>query len=80
MAGLVPSIEIPDDGDFFGVGRPDRELGAVDTTVPNGVSTKLIVKPKMPSFIEKVDIVVRQKTHRCLITHYEFIYLSLGKH
>ena len=67
VAGFVPAIEIADYGDPLGIGRPDREICTALTGVRYGVSPQLIVKAKMFAFIEKIDIVVRQKTYCRLV-------------
>src|SRR5215467_5001122 len=67
VAGFVPAIEIADYGDPLGIGRPHREIGTPLAAVRYGMSPQLIVKAKMLAFIEKIDIVVRQKTYCGLV-------------
>src|SRR5712692_5681070 len=71
MAGLVPTIEITDYGDPLGVRRPDREIGAAVAAVGQRVSPEFVVKQKMLAFIEKIKIVVRQKTYRRLGDYFQ---------
>src|SRR5215467_16056685 len=67
VAGFVPVIEIADYRDPLGIGRPDCEIGTAITAMRHGVSPQLIVKAKMLAFIEKIEIVVCQKTYCGLV-------------
>jgi hypothetical protein len=66
MARFVPAIEIADDENLLGVGRPYGELGAQRVAVGNDVGAELVVKPKVTAFIKKIDIVVGEQIHSCL--------------
>ena len=66
MAGFVPAIEIADDENLLGVGRPYGELRAHCVAVGNDVGTELVVEPKVTALIKKVDIVVGEQIHSCL--------------
>ena len=59
MSRAIPLVEIPDNGNLLGIGRPH---GKIESRVlpDNGyrVRPQLFVKTKMRSFIEEIQIVV----------------------
>ena len=60
VAAALPAVEIPDDRDGAGVGRPDRKARRGRTRL-RGVGAKLLVGAHVAAFAEMVDVAFRQQ-------------------
>ena len=56
MLRTVPAVEVPDDGDALGVGRPHGEEDPRDTTDGHRMGTELLVQAEMAPLVEQVNV------------------------
>jgi hypothetical protein len=56
-----PAVEVADDRDVVGVGRPDREEGACASINSSSVRAQLVPEPQVAAFIEKMQVMVTQE-------------------
>jgi hypothetical protein len=54
----LPVVEVADDADAFGVGRPDGEVGAVNARRGARVRAELQVQPVVRALVEQVQVVL----------------------
>src|SRR5438552_14777747 len=59
-----PAIEIANDGDFAGVGRPDGEMRAAHAVLLDEMSAKFLVEPMVLAFAQEIAIEVGEKRRR----------------
>src|SRR5690606_5233465 len=59
----VPAVELAHDGDLFGVGRPDGEIGAGDAVDRELVRPEAAVEVEVAALVEEVDVVLGQQRH-----------------
>jgi len=57
----VPAVEVADDADAVGVGRPHREMDAAHAVHFAQVRAKPLVAAEVPPFAEQVEVVVGQQ-------------------
>jgi hypothetical protein len=60
MGTALPAVEIPDDGDRAGMGRPDGEACARHPAHRNGVGAEVAVEAELPTLIEQVEVFLGQ--------------------
>jgi len=57
----VPAIEIANDGDALGIGRPDGEPGAGTAVEGDEVGTHLLIEAVVAALVEKMEVHVGEE-------------------
>ena len=52
----IPAIEVPDDGNSFGIRRPNGEENSRDAAHGHGMGAQLLVQAEVAPLVEEVDI------------------------
>jgi hypothetical protein len=59
----IPAVKAPYDSDGLGVRRPDIEPRAFDAFVDAQMTAQTVIKTKVASFVEQVQIAIAQNRH-----------------
>ncbi len=62
----VPGVEIADDADPRGIGRPDREADPGDAVKRHQARAELVVQAQMPAFGNEVDVHLAQQRRKAI--------------
>ncbi len=57
----VPVVETAYDGDSFGIGSPDVEPGALLAFMGAEMAPEVVIKTKVTSFVEQIQIVIAEE-------------------
>jgi hypothetical protein len=58
MGACVPAVEVADDRHAVGVGRPYREVDALDAAILDQVGAQLLVETKVRALVEEMKVLV----------------------